>query len=93
MINSIYKLGFSPYDIKYIINTHWHRDHIEATAALVDLCGTKTMLGQRDAKNAKTFFTPDILIKDTDVLELGNTKIEFMVPPDILRERFRFSLI
>ncbi len=27
VIDSIYKLGFSPYDIKYIINTHLHDDH------------------------------------------------------------------
>lgn len=33
VINSIYELGFSPKDIKYIVNTHWHGDHTEATAA------------------------------------------------------------
>ncbi len=81
VINSIYKLGFSPYDIKYIINTHWHDDHTEATAALVDLCGAKTLLGHRDLEKAKRLFTPDILIKDGDVLNLGNIKVEFMETP------------
>ena len=27
LINSIYKLGFSPYDVKYIIHSHGHYDH------------------------------------------------------------------
>jgi len=33
VIDSIYQLGFKPQEVKYIINTHWHGDHIEATAA------------------------------------------------------------
>ncbi len=81
VIDSIYKLGFSPYDIKYIINTHWHDDHTEATAALAHLCGAETIIGHKDAKKAERLFSPDILIKDGDTLELGNTKIEFMETP------------
>ncbi|MBQ7235634.1 MAG: MBL fold metallo-hydrolase [Clostridia bacterium] len=37
VIDGIYKLGFKPTDIKYIINTHLHGDHTEATAALAEL--------------------------------------------------------
>ena len=37
VIRSIYKLGFRPEDIRYIVLTHWHNDHTEATRALVDL--------------------------------------------------------
>ena len=44
VIDSIYSLGFKPKDIKYIINTHWHDDHTEATAAMVDLSGAKTII-------------------------------------------------
>ena len=61
VINSIYELGFSPKDIKYIVNTHWHWDHVEATAALVDLSGAKTLIGRDDEEKAKAYFTPDIL--------------------------------
>lgn len=78
LINSIYKLGFTPYDIKYIIHTHWHGDHTEATAALVHLTGAKTFIGEKDAENVKKYFEPDFLLKDGDVLELGKTKIEIM---------------
>lgn len=81
LINSIYKLGFSPYDIKYIIHTHWHGDHTEATAALVHLTGAKTFIGEKDAEKVKKYFEPNILLKDGDVVKLGNTEIEVMETP------------
>lgn len=83
VIDGIYKLGFSPKDIKYIINTHWHGDHVEATDALADLSGAKTLIGEADAPylEEKGYFTPDILVKDGDVLKLGNTEITFMHTP------------
>ncbi len=81
VIRSIYELGFNPKDIKYIINTHWHYDHIEATAAMVDLTGAKTLIGRFDEAKAKKYFEPDILIKDGDILSLGNTSISFMETP------------
>lgn len=81
VIDSIYKLGFKPEQIKYIINTHWHGDHVEATKALAQLSNAKTLLGKEDKTNALKHFTPDILIKDGDRLRLGNTTIEFMETP------------
>lgn len=81
VVRSIYELGFNPKDIKYIINTHWHKDHTEATAAMVDLCGAKTLIGCDDEEKAKRYFIPDILIKDGDTLTLGNTTISFMKTP------------
>ena len=81
VVSSIYKLGFRPEDIKYIINTHWHWDHTEATAAMAELSGAKTLLGRRDEENAKRYFTPDILIKDGDTLTLGSTTITFLETP------------
>lgn len=81
VVQSIYELGFNPKDIKYIINTHWHGDHTEATAAMVDLSGAKTLIGRNDEDKAKKYFIPDILIKDGDMLALGNTTITFMETP------------
>lgn len=81
VVNSIYELGFCPKDIKYIINTHWHGDHTEATAAMVDLSGAKTLIGRDDEEKVKKYFTSDILIKDGDTLSLGNTTITFMETP------------
>ena len=81
VVASIYKLGFRPEDIKYIINTHWHWDHTEATAALAELSGAKTLIGRDDAEKARRYFEPDILLKDGDTLTLGNTTISFMETP------------
>ena len=81
VIDSIYQLGFKPQDIKYIINTHWHGDHTEATAAFADLTGAKTLLGRDDVVKAADYFTPDILIDDGDTLSLGNTTVQFMHTP------------
>ena len=81
LVNSIYKLGFSPYDIKYIIHTHWHGDHTESTAALAYLTKAKTLIGEKDAEKVKKYFQPDILLKDGDIVKLGNTEIEVMETP------------
>lgn len=81
VINSIYQLGFDPQNIRYIINTHWHSDHCEATQAMAELSGAITLIGQEDMQKAKQFFEPDILIKDSDTLTLGNTSISFMETP------------
>jgi len=81
LVNSIYKLGFSPYDIRYIIHTHWHGDHTEATAALVHMTGAKTMIGEKDAIKAGQYFEADTLLREGDVVRLGNTAIEVMETP------------
>ncbi len=81
VIDSIYRLGFNPRDIKYIINTHWHDDHTAATAALVDICGAKTLIGKEDVQKVKRLFEADILISDGDELKLGNTEILFLETP------------
>lgn len=81
VIDSIHRLGFDPRQIRYIINTHWHGDHTEATAALAELSGAKTLLGRYDAEKAAKFFVPDILIRDGDTLTLGNTVVRFRETP------------
>ena len=83
VLQSIWELGFNPKDIKYIINTHWHWDHTEASAAIAELSGAKNVIGEFDAPFVieRGYFTPDILVKDGDTLTLGNTTIRFMHTP------------
>ena len=81
VLDSIYQLGFSPQDIKYIINTHWHDDHVEATAAFADISGAKTLLGRDDVEKAARYFTSDVVVNDGDVLSLGNTVVRFVHTP------------
>ena len=52
VLESIRELGFDPHDIRYIINTHGHYDHLGATRALTEMTGAKTFLGRADADYA-----------------------------------------
>ncbi len=81
VIDSIYRLGYNPKDIKYIVNTHWHWDHAEASDAVAKLSGAKNVIGRYDAEDVKRYLEPDILVKDGDTLSLGNTTIHFMETP------------
>lgn len=81
VVDGIHRLGFDPMDIKYIVNTHWHKDHTDATAALARLSGAKTLIGVKDKPKAQKYFDADILIRDGDTLRLGNTEMEFMETP------------
>lgn len=81
LVDSIYKLGFSPYDVKYIIHTHWHGDHAAASTALSYVTGAKKLICEKDAEAVKKYFEPDALLKDGDVIRLGNTQIEVMETP------------
>lgn len=91
VIHNICELGFKIKDIKYIVITHGHYDHLGAAKALQELTGAKTFLGKEDvtyangeedltwAKELGTeyyeAFEPDVLISHNDIIELGNTKI------------------
>ncbi len=91
VINNICELGFKIKDIKYIIVTHGHYDHLGAVKALQLLTGAKTFIGKEDRTYANgeedltwakelgeeyyEAFEPDVLISDGDIIELGNTKI------------------
>jgi len=91
VLENIRVLGFNPYDIKYIVLTHGHYDHLGSAKALSALTGAKTFLGEKDREYANgtkdltwarelgfTYyesFEPDVLLQDGDIITLGNTKI------------------
>lgn len=97
VLNNIWELGFSPYDIKYLVHTHGHIDHFGATRALVELTGAKTFIGKPDEKYAngaldlsyakelgmefRETFNPDVLLNDGDIIKLGNTQIKCVATP------------
>lgn len=96
LIDSIYKLGFSPYDVKYILLTHGHIDHFGSSYAFKELTGCKIVLGEADktyatgeedlswAKEVDVYletFEPDILINDGDEIKLGNTVVKAVATP------------
>ena len=97
VLDGIRELGFSPYDIKYILLTHGHIDHLGAARAIRELTGCKIILGRADldyATGARDLsfaeelgmarpatFTPDILLDDGDEVKLGNVCIRCLHTP------------
>lgn len=97
VIANMQKLGFDYRDIKYIVHSHGHYDHLGGTKALVELTGAKTFLGEadRDCANGKLdltwaseigyeyyeAFEPDVLLRDGDIISLGKISIRCVSTP------------
>lgn len=97
IIQSIWELGFKPADIRFILHSHGHYDHMGSTRALVELTGAKTFLGEADESYVTwdnplnwavehnyrftEFFQPDVLLRDGDIVKLGNTAIRCVSTP------------
>lgn len=97
VIHNVYKLGFNIMDIRYIIHSHGHYDHLGGTKALKELTGAKTFIGKGDEDYANgkldltwakelgfayyEAFEPDVIMQDGDVISLGNTSMEIVSTP------------
>ena len=97
VLDNIYRVGLDPHDIKYILLTHGHIDHMGAAKALRELTGAKIALGKEDRDYANgtldlsyakeldmefsETFEPDILLSDGDVIELYDTRIRAVATP------------
>ena len=91
VLENIRALNLNPYDIKYIVISHGHYDHLGAAKALSELTGAKIFLGRADREYANgTYdltcakeigcpyyesFEPDVLLDEGDIIALGNTSI------------------
>jgi metallo-beta-lactamase class B len=97
MFRNMHDLGFDPRDVRWILHSHGHYDHIGMTRALVEMTGAKTYIGapDRDYVNGKVDLTwakelggsydepfePDVLVRDGDVLEFGSLAIRCAAAP------------
>ena len=91
LFRNIYDIGYKPRDIRWILHSHGHYDHVGMTRALVEMTGAKTYIGApdldfvngtRDLPRAKFIdcsfdetFEPDVLINGGDVLTFGSLEI------------------
>ena len=48
VLDSMYRCGLDPRDLRYIIHSHGHIDHAAATRELVELTGAETWIGEGD---------------------------------------------
>ena len=83
VLASVHDLGFDPADIKYIIHTHHHDDHVAASPAIVQKTGAKTVISKLDDPIARERhgISADLTVEDGDTLTLGNTTIQFVLTP------------
>lgn len=97
LLENIRSLGFDPHNIKHIIHSHGHYDHLGATRALIELYQPTTYLGAGDldyATGARDLtwatelgykytetFTPDVLLYDGDVITIEGIEFTFMSCP------------
>lgn len=97
LVQAIWEAGFKPNDVKWIIHSHGHLDHIGGANFFKRMFGTKLYLGEPDARmyreepalsaihdshnDMDELFVPDYEIKEGDVLTFGNTTITFTLVP------------
>lgn len=97
LLENFARIGKDPRDVRHIIHTHGHYDHVGATRALVAMSGAKTYIGVGDEDavrgvNELIFanemgvcytdtFEPDVIVRDGDVLVFGDTSIRFVATP------------
>ena len=91
LVDSIWRLGFDPKNIKMIFHTHKHSDHCGTTKFLKQLSGATTYMGEKDAQASITRiekegqsisrFIPDVFLKDGDEFTLGEVTIRCYETP------------
>lgn len=97
VLENIKELGFDVKDIKIILISHGHYDHIGAAKELREITGAKIYVGAEDLKLVTGeddpplssdwtdrhlhYLTPDVLIRDGDIIELGNISIKCLSTP------------
>ena len=97
LLESIRAAGFDPKDIRVVIHSHYHLDHIGGTRCLMEKYGCRTVLGAKDLPLTGeridlslcdwhdsmwvTGFPITDPVSDGDVLVMGNTRFTFLEAP------------
>lgn len=88
---NIRKLGFDPADVRYVVGTHGHFDHVGGHAYYQETFGSRVGMAAGDWKRAQTdahrefwgmdMADVDMVIQDGDTLELGEQTMTFYITP------------
>ncbi len=97
LVDSIWRAGFDPRDVRWIIHTHGHYDHFGASEEFRVMYGTKLAISRVDAEmlrekphraHIKEALFPlakvpefDYEIEDGEIFEMGNMKIRCVLTP------------
>lgn len=96
LVDSIYRLGYKPEDIKKILISHAHFDHCGAAGAMKELTGAELYMSKEDWEFMKAcpeetmvldkdshpqMFEPDKFYSDDEPIVLGNISIRSMLTP------------
>jgi metallo-beta-lactamase class B len=78
-VKAIEQLRMNPKDIKYIIVTHGHNDHVGGVKAIQSLTGARVAMAEGDWAMSK--LPRDIVVKDGDTIKLGDTALKLYLTP------------
>ena len=96
LLRSIETLGFKPSDIRVLINSHAHFDHLGAMKRIKEITGAKLAMSPADAELAARGGTADFafgddyaypavkadrILADGDVVSLGGTSLTAILTP------------
>ena len=97
LVNAIWEAGFNPADVRWMVLSHGHLDHIGGAVFFRRMFGTKIYLGEPDARNYREHpelslvqdsgslghdvFEVDHEITDGETIRFGNTEIQFFLVP------------
>jgi metallo-beta-lactamase class B len=97
LVDSIWRAGFDPKNVRWIIHTHGHSDHFGASDEFRRMYGAKLAISKVDAESLRDkphrahinndlfpyVKTPafDYEIEDGEIFELGNVKIRCVLTP------------
>ncbi len=87
IIQHITQLGFDPTDVKYILITHAHIDHLGSARYMAEVTGAKVCIGVDDVETAEEGrptmrgldptepFKVDVPLKEGDLISVGDKEI------------------